>query len=220
MAPESSASARRQLEHLGVEVLTSTIVTAIDARGVTYASGRIPSRTVIWAAGVAASPLGKSLGVPLDRAGRVIVNSDLTVPGAPNVYVIGDLAAILREDGRPVPGLAPAAMQEGRHAGRSIVRALRGESPKAFRYSDKGTIATLGRGAAVADIGRLRLGGFVAWIAWLVIHIFYLIGFRNRFLVLAEWGWVYLRNESGARLITGDIEPLLERGNPDRPRSG
>lgn len=220
MAPESSESARRQLEHLGVEVMTSTIVTDIDARGVTHTSGRIPSRTVIWAAGVAASPLGKSLDVPLDRAGRVIVNSDLTVPGAPNVYVIGDLALILKEDGRPVPGLAPAAMQEGRHAGRNIVRAIRGEPPKAFRYRDKGTLATIGRGAAVAEIGRLRLGGFVAWLAWLVIHIFYLIGFRNRFLVLAEWGWVYLRNESGARLITGDVEPLLERGNPGRPRIG
>jgi hypothetical protein len=175
-------------------------------------SGRIPTRTVIWAAGVAASPLGKSLGVPLDRAGRVIVNPDLSVPGTPDVFVIGDLASILKSDGKPVPGLAPAAMQEGRHAARNVMHAIRGESSEPFGYIDKGTLATIGRGAAVAEVGRLRLSGFVAWIAWLFIHIFYLIGFRNRFMVLAGWAWVYLRNESGARLITGDIEPLLERG--------
>ena len=212
MTPESSASARRQLERLGVEVTTSTMVAGIDDRGVMHVGGRIPTRTVIWAAGVAASPLGKSLGVPLDRAGRVIVNPDLSVPGAPDVFVIGDLASILKADGKSVPGLAPAAMQEGRHAARNVVHAIRGESSEPFGYIDKGTLATIGRGAAVAEIGRLRLGGFVAWIAWLFIHIFYLIGFRNRFMVLAGWAWVYLRNESGARLITGDIEPLLERG--------
>jgi NADH dehydrogenase len=142
----------------------------------------------------------------------VIVNPDLSVPGAPDVFVIGDLASILKSDGKPVPGLAPAAMQEGRHAARNVVHAIRGESSEPFGYIDKGTLATIGRGAAVAEVGRFRLGGFVAWIAWLFIHIFYLIGFRNRFMVLAGWAWVYLRNESGARLITGDIEPLLERG--------
>ncbi len=212
MTPGSSDRARRQLERLGVEVMTSTMVTGIDDRSVTHAGGRIPTRTVIWAAGVAASPLGKSLGVALDRAGRVIVNTDLSVPGAAEVFVIGDLAAILRPDGTPVPGLAPAAMQEGRHAGRNVMRAIRGEPLEAFRYIDRGTLATIGRGAAVAEVARLRFGGFVAWIAWLVIHIFYLIGFRNRFLVLAEWAWVYLRNVRGARLITGDVAALLERG--------
>lgn len=212
MTPGSSNRARRQLERLGVEVMTSTMVTGIDDRSVTHAGGRIPTRTVIWAAGVAASPLGKSLGVALDRAGRVIVNTDLSVPGAAEVFVIGDLAAILRPDGTPVPGLAPAAMQEGRHAGRNVMRAIRGEPLEAFRYIDRGTLATIGRGAAVAEVARLRFGGFVAWIAWLVIHIFYLIGFRNRFLVLAEWAWVYLRNVRGARLITGDVAALLERG--------
>lgn len=212
MTTESSNSARRQLERLGVEVMTSTQVTGIDDRSVTHAGGRIPTRTVIWAAGVAASPLGKSLGAPLDRAGRVIVNPDLSVPGAPDVFVIGDLASILKPDGKPVPGLAPAAMHEGRHAARNVMHAVAGEPFEPFHYIDKGTLATIGRGAAVAEIGRLRLGGFIAWIAWLFIHIFYLIGFRNRFIVLSEWAWVYLRNESGARLITGDIEPLLERG--------
>jgi NADH:ubiquinone reductase (H+-translocating) len=192
------------------------MVTGIDDRGVTHVGGLIPTRTVIWAAGVAASSLGKSLGVPLGRVGRVIVNPDLSVPGAPEVFVIGDLALILGSDGRPVPGLAPAAMQEGRHAARNVIRAIRGERLKPFSYIDKGTLATIGRGAAVAEIGRLRLSGFLAWMAWLFIHIFYLIGFRNRFMVLAGWAWVYLRNESGARLITGDIEPLLERGEPDR----
>lgn len=146
----------------------------------------------------------------------MIVNADLSVPGAPEVFVIGDLALILGSDGRPVPGLAPAAMQEGRHAARNVIRAIRGERLKPFSYIDKGTLATIGRGAAVAEIGRLRLSGFLAWMAWLFIHIFYLIGFRNRFMVLAGWAWVYLRNESGARLITGDIEPLLERGEPER----
>ena len=216
LTPESSASAQRQLERLGVEVITSAMVTGIDDRGVTHVGGLIPTRTVIWAAGVAASSLGKSLGVPLDRVGRVIVNADLSVPGAPEVFVIGDLALILGSDGRPVPGLAQAAMQEGRHAARNVIRAIRGERLKPFSYIDKGTLATIGRGAAVAEIGRLRLSGFLAWMAWLFIHIFYLIGFRNRFMVLAGWAWVYLRNESGARLITGDIEPLLERGEPER----
>jgi NADH:ubiquinone reductase (H+-translocating) len=215
MAPESSGSARKQLEDLGVEVITSAMVSAIDEFGVTYAGGHIRARTVIWAAGVAASPIGKTLGVPLDRAGRVIVNDDLSVPGAPNVFVIGDLASTKQPNGKPVPGLAPAAMQMGRHVARNVTRAVRGQSSEPFRYVDKGTLATIGRGAAVAELGKLRLGGFVAWLAWLLIHIFYLIGFRNRIMVLSEWAWVYLRNESGSRLITGDVEPLLERGRRD-----
>lgn len=214
MSAESSASAVRQLERIGVEVITGSAVTGVDGNGVTHAAGRIDARTVIWAAGVAASPLGKTLGAPVDRAGRVLVNHDLSVPGADSVFVIGDLAAISYE-GKPVPGVSPAAIQEGSCAAANITRMVRGEPPSAFRYRDKGTLATIGRAAAVADLGRLHLRGLVAWLTWLLVHIFYLIGFRNRFLVISEWAWVYLWNERGARLITGDVEPLLERG--ERP---
>jgi NADH:quinone reductase (non-electrogenic) len=217
MSADSSQSARRQLERLGVEVLTATPVEAVDDAGVTTAGGRIAARTVIWAAGVAASAPGRMLGVSLDRAGRVMVNPDLSVPGAPEVFVIGDLAS-LESGGKRVPGLAPAAMQEGRHAARNIRRRLRGEATEPFRYRGKGTLATIGRAAAVAEFGRLRLSGFAAWLLWSLVHIFYLIGFRNRFIVLAEWGWVYLRNERGARLITGDTEPLLHRDAGSSPR--
>ncbi len=211
MSAESSASARRQLERLGVEVITDSPVTDVDDRGVTHGGTRTESRTVIWAAGVAASELGKSLGAELDRAGRVIVNQDLTVPGAEGVLVIGDLASI-NSDGKPVPGLSPAAMQEGRHAAKNLARILRGEPTLPFRYWGKGTLATIGKAAAVGDIGKLRGSGLVAWLMWLFVHIFFLIGFRNRFIVMVEWAWTYIRNDRGARLITGDIEPLLERG--------
>jgi len=219
MSPESSASARRQLERLGVEVITNSPVTAIDDRGVTHGGARLDSRTVIWAAGVAASPLGKALGaeVKLDRAGRVIVNQDLSVAGADGVFVIGDLASI-SSGGRPVPGLSPAAMQEGRQAARNIVRSIRGEPSLPFRYRDKGTLATIGKAAAVADIAGLHLSGLVAWLMWLFVHIFFLIGFRNRFIVIVEWAWTYVRNDRGARLITGDVEPLLERGEKPENR--
>jgi len=191
-------------------VLVGSAVTGIDGHGVTLGERRLPARTVLWAAGVAASPLARSLGVPLDRAGRVKVAPDLSVPGYPEVLVIGDLAALV-EDGRPVPGVAPAAMQMGRHAARNAVRKLRGQPTLPFRYRDKGSLATIGRAAAVAEIGRVKLSGLIAWLAWLAIHIFFLIGFRNRFLVIAEWAWVYLRNDRGARLITGDVHALLER---------
>jgi NADH:quinone reductase (non-electrogenic) len=222
MSPESSASARRQLERLGVEVITDSPVTAVDDRGVMHGGARIDSRTVIWAAGVAASPLGKALGaiadVKLDRAGRVIVNQDLSVPGAEGVYVIGDLASI-SSDGKPVPGLSPAAMQEGRHAAKNILRSIRGEPTIPFHYRDKGTLATIGKAAAVADIAGLHLSGLVAWLMWLFVHIFFLIGFRNRFIVIVEWAWTYVRNDRGARLITGDVEPLLERGEKRENRN-
>jgi NADH dehydrogenase len=194
---------------LGAEVIVGAAVTDIDQHGVQLGQRRIPAHTVLWAAGVQASPLARSLGAPLDRAGRVKVQPDLTIPSHPEVFVIGDLAA-LEQDGKPVPGVAPAAMQEGRYAAKSIRRALAGETPEPFRYLDKGSLATIGRAAAVAEIWKLKLSGFVAWLAWLVVHIFFLIGFRNRFLVLAEWAWVYVRNERGARLITGDIRPLLK----------
>jgi NADH dehydrogenase len=194
--PESlSASAQRQLEDLGVEVKTKALVSDIDEHGVTLSSGeRIEAGTVLWAAGVEASPLGAMLGAELDRAGRVIVEPDLSVPGHPEVFVIGDLASV-----PGVPGVAPAAMQMGRHAGRVIATAQR----RRFRYRNKGSLATIGRARAVADIKGFRFGGFAAWVAWLAIHIFYLIGFRNRFFVLAGWAWHYLTFRRGARIITG-----------------
>ncbi len=192
--PSLSASAQRQLEDLGVEVRTNSLVSQIDELGVTLSSGeRIESGTVLWAAGVAASPVGAMVG-EVDRAGRVKVETDLSVPGSPEVFVVGDLAAV---DG--VPGVAPAAMQMGKHVGRMLKTGER----KPFRYRDKGSLATIGRARAVADIKGLRFGGFLAWLAWLAIHIFYLIGFRNRVLVLVGWAWHYLTFRRGARIITG-----------------
>jgi len=200
--PDLSEKAARQLEALGVQVWTGTGVTAVDADGVQMAGDRLGARTVVWAAGVQGSPLARTLGVPLDRAGRVKVEPDLTVPGRPEIFVIGDLAAI-EQDGRPVPGVAPAAMQMGRHAGENLLRAMRGEPPRPFRYRDKGSLATIGRSRAVAVFGAMKLTGFVAWAAWLGIHIFFLIGFRNRFVVLFTWAWAYLTHQRSARLILG-----------------
>lgn len=210
--PELSEKARQQLEALGVEVRTSTTATAIDAEGVTLGSERLAARTVLWAAGVAASPLGRTLGAPLDKAGRVRVNADLTLPGSENVYVIGDLASV-EQDGKLVPGVAPAAMQEARHAAANIRRTLRGEPRLAFRYVDKGSLATIGRAAGIADLGWVKLSGVPAWLAWLFIHLFFLIGFRNRFVVMFSWAWSYFTYDRGARLITGVVkEERLELG--------
>jgi NADH dehydrogenase len=197
-----SDSARRQLIELGVEVHTGAIVTGIDAEGVCVGPERIEARTVLWAAGVAASPLARSLGVPLDRAGRVRVEPDLTIPGHPEVFVIGDLAHV-EEEGRPVPGVAPAAMQMGDYAAGAIIRSLNHQPREPFRYRDKGSMATIGRAAAVAQIGRWKSSGIVAWLLWLFVHILFLIGFRNRLLVLIQWAWSYVTYDRGARLITG-----------------
>jgi NADH dehydrogenase len=198
-----SEKARRQLEGLGVEVRSGALVTAVDGHGVEIGQERLRARTVVWAAGVAASALARSLGVPLDRAGRVIVRPDLTLPGDDDVYVIGDLAA-LEQDGRLVPGVCPAAIQQGRHAATNVLRRARGEPNAAFRYRDKGSFATIGRGAAVGELpAGLRLAGFPAWIAWMAIHIFFLIGFRNRVLVMFQWAYSYLTFRRGVRLITG-----------------
>jgi NADH dehydrogenase len=202
-APELSSWATEKLGRLGVEVMTRAPVTAIDARGIGIGESTIEAGTVLWAAGVSAPPLTHSLGVPLDAAGRVIVGGDLMVPGAPEVFVIGDLARF-DQDGRPLPGNAPVAIQQGRHAAANVVRAIGGLPYATFRYRDRGALATIGRAAAVAERGRVRISGLLAWVLWLVVHIFWLIGFRNRFLVLAEWAWAYLRYERGARLITGD----------------
>ena len=201
----SSASAERQLERLGVTVRTGTMVGDIDASGVTVGDGeRIAARTVLWAAGVRAAPLGASLGVPLDRAGRVRVERDLSIPGHPEAFVVGDLCAF-EQDGRQVPGVAPAAMRQGEHAAANVVRLLDGKPTQPFTYRDKGSLATIGRAAAVAEIGPIRLSGLLAWLAWLGIHVFFLIGFRNRALVLFEWSWAYLTYQRGARLITERI---------------
>ncbi len=212
--PELREKAKAQLERLGVEVRTSARVVGIEPAGVTLAPNDgqpgawIPSHTVLWAAGVAASPLAKSLGVPLDRAGRVLVEPDLTVPGHPEIYVIGDVAAVKQGDGF-VPGVAPAAIQEAKHTAKNIVRALAGEPRLPFRYHDKGSLATIGRASGIADFGRLKLSGFLAWLAWLLIHVFFLIGFRNRFIVLFQWALSYLTFQRGARLITGNV-PMVE----------
>jgi NADH dehydrogenase len=197
-----SSKAKAQLARLGVEVRCDARVTGIDDHGVTIGSERIQARTVLWAAGVAASPLGRSLGVPTDKAGRVQVQPDLSVPGHPNVFVVGDLMN-LQQDGKPVPGVAPAAIQTGVHAARNILRLMRGEPTTPFRYRDKGSLATIGRAAAIAQIGRLELSGFFAWILWWLIHIAYLIGFRNRISVMLGWAWQYFAFARGARLITG-----------------
>jgi NADH:ubiquinone reductase (H+-translocating) len=211
-APELADKAAARLRHMGCEVLVGTAVTEVDGEGVVAGGRRIRSRCVLWAAGVAPSPIARSLGVPLDRVGRVKVERDLSIPGASEVFVIGDLAAVEDEQGRLVPGLAQPAIQGGRHAARQILRTLRGEAREPFHYLDKGTLATIGRNAAVAQIGRLRSEGFFAWLLWLLVHIVMLIGFRNRVLVLAQWAWTYLRYERGARLITGEVPQLLSQG--------
>lgn len=198
--PDLSEKARRQLEDLGVEVRSGALVTDVDGHGVCIGPERIESRTVLWAAGVAASPLGRSLGAPVDRAGRVQVERDLSLPGHREVFVAGDLAAV-EQDGRPVPGVAPAAMQMGRHAARNVLRSVAGQPLAPFRYVDKGSLATIGRRAAVADFGRFKLWGLPAWLAWLGIHIFFLIGFRNRLVVLLDWAWAYFSYQRTARLI-------------------
>ncbi|HEX6536776.1 MAG TPA: NAD(P)/FAD-dependent oxidoreductase [Gemmatimonadaceae bacterium] len=196
-----SERARRDLEELGVEVHTGALVTRIEKDAVWVGDQRISTRTVFWAAGNAASPIGRSLGAPVDRVGRVKVEPDLSVPGHPDVFVVGDLA-VLRTDGEEVPGVAPAANQEGAHAARNIVRELRGEPRLPFRYFDKGNLATIGRHKAVVDLGRIRLAGYFAWWFWLFVHILYLAGFRNRLSVLLEWGYSYLTYQRGSRLIT------------------
>ena len=198
-----SERARRQLEALGVEVATGTPVTAIDGEGYRLGDAFVPARTVVWAAGVAASKLAASLGVPLDRAGRVPVAADLGVPGKPGVFVAGDLAT-LQQNGKPVPGVAPAAKQMGHHVARAIRARIAGKAAPAFRYRDYGNLATIGRMAAVVDFGRLQLSGAVAWWFWLVAHVFFLIGFRNRLVVLLNWTWAYWSYQRAARIILGD----------------
>jgi NADH dehydrogenase len=204
--PDLSESARKQLTDLGVEVRTNTRATNLTEAGVQIGDEFIPCRVKIWAAGNNASFVGKTLGVPADRAGRVIVNEDLTVPGHPEVQVIGDLANFTHQTGEPLPGISPVAMQQGRHAARNVLAMIKGRKAKRFRYWDKGTMATIGRNKAVADLRFLHLSGRLAWLAWLFVHIVFLVGFRNRLLVLFQWAWAYLTFDKGARLITRNFQ--------------
>jgi len=204
--PDLSESARKQLTDLGVEVRTNSRATNLTEAGVQIGDEFIPCRVKIWAAGNNASFVGKTLGVPADRAGRVIVNEDLTVPGHPEVQVIGDLANFTHQTGEPLPGISPVAMQQGRHAARNVLAMIKGRKAKRFRYWDKGTMATIGRNKAVADLRFLHLSGRLAWLAWLFVHIVFLVGFRNRLLVLFQWAWAYLTFDKGARLITRNFQ--------------
>ena len=203
-----SAAAEVSLKGLGVELLKNRRVTSIEPGRVRMGGEVIEAETVLWAAGVSASPLAQSLEVSLDRAGRVHVEPDLTVPGHPEVMVIGDLALFTHQNGNALPGVCPVAIQQGRHAARNICRAIEGLPRVAFHYWDKGNLATIGRAQAVADLGRLQISGIIAWLAWLFVHVLFLIGFRNRFVVIFEWAWAYLTYQRGARLITGDIEKI------------
>jgi NADH dehydrogenase len=220
-------AARHALERLGVEVRTETIVTQVDAGGVSWRPAdpvfrpadlawrpasagpmteRIDAQTVLWAAGVAASPLATSLGAPLDRAGRVTAEPTLTAPGQPNIFVAGDICAF-QQDGTMLPGVAQVAMQQGAHAARNVLRAIEGKPLEPFRYRDYGTMATIGRGSAVGEVFGWKISGFFAWLFWIVLHIFWLIGFRNRFIVITEWAWAYVTFQRRVRLITGEKTP-------------
>ena len=215
---------KKDLEGLGVEVQLGAMVVDVDERGLELQDKdgtrrRIDAVTKVWAAGVQASPLGKMLaeqsGAPLDRAGRIGVNPDLTLPGHPEVFVIGDLARI-EQDGQPLPGVAQVAIQSGRHAAR-MIRSDLARTPRApFRYFFWGNLATIGRAAAVADFGRVRFGGYFAWLVWVFVHILKLIGFRNRILVMIQWAWAWLTYQRGIRLITGSPEVELERSRTGR----
>ena len=202
-------AARSHLASLGVDVRTGTIVTGVADGRVETGRTPIEAATVLWAAGVAASPVGATLGVPVDRAGRVLVQPDLTIAGHPEIFVIGDLASFTGPDGKPLPGVAQVAIQMGRHAARNISRALDRQPPRAFVYRNLGNMATIGRASAIADFGWLRLKGWIAWLAWLFVHIMNLIGFRNRIVVLVQWAWAYFSYQRAIRLITGH-EPERE----------
>jgi NADH dehydrogenase len=204
--PSLSNEAKRELRRLGVEVRTETFVTDIRPGAVEAAGWVIPTQTVIWAAGNTASPLLKSLDAPLDRMGRAVVEPDCSIPGHPEVFVLGDAAAFNQQEGGTLPGVCPVAIQMGEYAAHTIRGDLAGRPRQPFRYWDKGQLAVIGRGQAVADIWKLHFGGFIAWLAWIFVHIFFLIGFRNRVLVLLEWAWSYLTFSRGARLITGEGE--------------
>ena len=206
-----SRSALRQLQSMDVEVRAGALVKDVTKEGVTVGEEFIASRTVIWAAGNAAAPLARSLGTETDRAGRVIVNRDLSVPGHPEIFAIGDMACFKYQTGQPLPALSPVAMQMGRHAAKNILAHLQGKTPAVFRYFDKGTMATIGRNKAVADLKFVRFGGYLAWLSWLFVHLIFLIGLRNRMLVFFQWVWAYLTYGRGARLIYGTFRPQIDK---------
>jgi NADH dehydrogenase len=208
--PSLSEAARNALEQLGVEVRVGAGVTDCDFSGVTIGQERIETRTIMWAAGVKASPAAEWLGVKGDRAGRVEVQSDLSVPGHPNIFVIGDVALVTGKDGQPLPGVAPVAKQQGKYVAKALIARANGKTLPPFRYRDFGTLATIGRKQAVAQLGKVKLSGFLAWVIWSVAHIYFLIGFRNRLVVAIHWAWNYLTFQRGTRLITGITGSRIE----------
>jgi NADH dehydrogenase len=212
--PNLSDKAKLELRRLGVEVRTETLVTNIRPGSVVAAGWTIPTQTVIWAAGNVASPLLQELGAPLDNAGRAIVEPDCTVPGYPEVFVLGDAALFQHQEGGPLPGICPVAIQMGEYAARTIVGDTEKRPRQAFHYWDKGQLAVIGRGRAVADIRKLHFAGFLAWLIWTFVHIFFLIGFRNRILVMIQWAWSYLTFGRGARLITVEPDPAMSAASP------
>ena len=197
-------SAVRQLQHLGVEVRTNAAVSDVRCGEVCIGNEVVSAEVVLWAAGVSASPLGRALGAPTDRAGRVLVEPDLSIPGRREVFVIGDLASMKDENGKPLPGVAPVAIQQGKFVAKQVAADLAGKPRKHFHYFDKGSLATIGRAAAIARFGKVHISGFLAWLAWLFIHIMFLVGFRNRLVVMFQWAWSYFTYERAARLITGE----------------
>jgi NADH:ubiquinone reductase (H+-translocating) len=212
-SPDLSAKAKEDLEDLGVEVYLNSFVTDVEAGRVKVGETWHRCDVVVWATGVAASGLGKMLGAETDKAGRVFVNNDLSVPNQKNIFVIGDMASLKQENGQPVPGVAPAAIQMAQNSTANILRDLKNEPRKDFKYWDKGSMATIGRNRAIVEAGKLKLTGFIAWLAWLFVHVISLIGFKNRLYVLSEWFWAYLTRERSARLITGDADELKDALN-------
>lgn len=208
--PDLSEKAKKQLEDIGVEVRLNSFVTDIEASRVKVGEEWITCDVVLWATGVAASPLGKALGVETDRAGRVFVEPDLTIPGNKDIFVIGDMASIKRENGEPVPGVSPAAMQMGTNAAENILRDVKGRKRENFSYVDRGSMATIGKRKAIANIKGWKFSGMIAWVMWLMLHIVFLIGFKNRLSVLADWFWAYVARGQSARLVTGNAEQLRD----------
>ncbi|MGH9821195.1 MAG: NAD(P)/FAD-dependent oxidoreductase, partial [Pyrinomonadaceae bacterium] len=207
-AKDLSESAKKQLESIGVEVHLNSFVTDLEWGRVKVGEDWVDCDVALWATGVAASPLGKQLGVETDKAGRVFVRPDLTIPDFKNIFVIGDMASLKQENGEPVPGVSPAAMQMGTNAAGNILRDVKNKPREDFKYWDKGTMATIGRSKAIAQLKALHFKGFIAWCMWLFLHVFFLIGFRNRLAVMADWFWAYLTRERSARLITGDADEM------------